>query len=286
MFDCAIIGTGAAGLSAALTLNVLKKSFIWFGSKELSYKIRTAERVRNYPGFPFVGGDRLAEAYLRHIREEGLEITEKRVTGVYYTGDFYTLTCDREEFEAKTVILATGVETVKPVKGELELIGKGVSYCATCDGFLYKNKKIAVICTLKELEPEIEYLASIAEKVYVFPLYQGVRLNAPNIELVGGMPLEITGEKRVDGVLTRDGTLAVEGVFLLKAAAYPAALVGGLKTQGGHVVADRACRTNLPGLFAAGDCTGRPYQYAKAAGEGNVAAHSVFEFLSNGKSGA
>lgn len=286
MYDCAVIGTGAAGVSAALTLNALNKRFIWFGSKELSFKIRTAEKIRNYPGLPSVSGKELAEAFLRHVRAESIEIAEKRVTGVYRTDGFYTVLCDTEAFEAKTVILATGVESVKPVKGELGFVGKGVSYCAACDGFLYKGKRIAVVCTLKELEHEVEYLASLAEKVYVFPLYKGAQFRAPNVEVVSGMPLEIAGDIRVRAVILKDRTLPVDGVFMLKAAVSPSVLVAGLRTEDGHVAVNRACETNLGGLFAAGDCTGRPYQYVKAAGEGNTAAHSVNAYLAAaGKNG-
>lgn len=281
MFDCAIIGTGAAGVSAALTLNALNKNFIWFGSEKLSFKIRTAEKIRNYPGFPSVSGTGLAEAFMRHVRAEGIAVTDKRVTGVYPTENGYTLLCDTLPYEAKTVILATGVESVKPIKGELDYVGRGVSYCATCDGFLYKGKKIAVVCTLKELEHEIEYLAALAGKVYAFPLYKNAELRAPNIETVSGMPLEITGDGRVGAVVLKDRTIPVDGVFLLKAAVSPSVLVAGLKTENGHVVINRACETNLSGLFAAGDCTGRPYQYAKAAGEGNVAAHAVNNYLAS-----
>lgn len=287
MFDCAIIGTGAAGVSAALTLKALNKNFIWFGPRTLSFKIRTAEKIRNYPGLPSVSGKELAEAFMRHVCAEGIAVTEKRVTGVYPTENYYTLLCDTLSYEAKTVILATGVESVKPLKGELEYLGKGVSYCATCDGFLYKGKKIAAVCTLKDLEHEIEYLASLAEKVYVFPLYKGAEFHAPNIETVSGMPLEIAGDGRVQAVVLKGRAVSVEGVFLLKAAVSPSVLVAGLKTENGHVVVSRACETNYRGLFAAGDCTGRPYQYAKAAGEGNVAAHSVNAYLAEqSKNGA
>ena len=89
-------------------------------------------------------------------------------------GEHFGILCDQEAFDAKIVLLCTGVEAVKPIPGELEFVGRGVSYCATCDGFLYKGKTIAVLCTSKELEHEIEYLATMAQKVYLFPLYKNV----------------------------------------------------------------------------------------------------------------
>ena len=275
MADVAIIGAGPAGISAALTLKALNKEIIWFGSGMLSEKIRKAESIRNYPGLPMVSGADMAEVMSRQVRQMDIFITEKTVTGVYSMGDYYGILCNQDMYEAKTVIVATGVESVKPVAGELELLGRGVSYCATCDGFLYKGKTIAVVCTSADFEHEIEYLAELAGKVDLFPLYRNCGIRRENVETVSGMPTAVAGDKKVERVVTRQGELIVDGVFFLKSAITPSALIAGLAVENGHVAVDRACRTNLPGCFAAGDCTGRPYQYVKAAGEGNVAAHSA-----------
>ena len=279
MYEIAIIGDGPAGISAAVTLQSLGKNFIWFGKQTLSEKIRKAELVRNYPGLACVSGKTLADAFATHISDMGIIITEKTVTGVYMLGTHYAIACNQETFEAKTVILATGVEPVKPIQGELEFLGRGVSYCATCDGFLYKDKTIAVVCTSKEYEHEAEYLSKIAKKTYFTPVYKTTDFATENVEIVRGVPTEIVGDRKVTGIRFKDKEFAVDGVFFLKSAVSPSALVPGLATENGHVLVDRACKTNLSGCFAAGDCTGRPYQYVKAAGEGNVAAHSAVAFL-------
>lgn len=279
MYDAAIIGTGPAGISAALTLKTLNKNMILFGSAQLSEKIRKAESIRNYPGLSMVSGEEMMEAFSRQLSQMDITITEKTVTGVYPMGDYYGILCNQDMYEAKTIILATGVESVKPVAGELEFLGRGVSYCATCDGFLYKGKTIAVICTSAEYEHEIEYLADLAETVYLFPLYRGCNISRENVKILAGMPTAVEGEKKVRRLLYADHSLEIDGVFFLKSAITPSALVTGLATENGHVTVDRSCKTNLPGCFAAGDCTGRPYQYVKAAGEGNVAAHSAVAFL-------
>ena len=96
-------------------------------------------------------------------------------------------------------------------------------------------------------------------------------------------PTKYTGDMRVKQVYFNDGKIDVDGVFILKSAISPATLVHGLIVKGGHIVVDRACSTNIPGIFAAGDCTGRPYQYAKAVGEGNIAVHSAVEYLATQK---
>ncbi len=279
MFDVAIVGAGPAGLSAALTLTSLQKNIVWFGVKAMSAKVRSAEKIRNYPGLPDISGREMAEVFAGQAAQMGIEITEKIVTGIYPIGDYFGILCDQESFEAKSVILCTGVEAVKPIPGELEFVGRGVSYCATCDGFLYRDKTIAVVCTSKELENEIEFLASVVKKVYLFPLYKHVEIQAENVEISRKMPLSIEGGMKVQSITLKDGTLEVDGVFMLKQAVTPSVLLYGLGMEEGHITVDRHCCTNIPGVFAAGDCTGKPYQYVKAAGEGNVAAHSAVGFL-------
>lgn len=279
MYDIAIVGSGPAGLSAALTLQSLQKNFIWFGNGTLSEKIYKAERIQNYAGLSSVTGKQMQTAFLEQIRDAGIAITEKTVTGVYALGTHYALACNQDMYEAKAVILATGVESVKALRGEEEFLGRGVSYCATCDGFLYKNKTLGVVCTSKEYEHEIRYLAGIAKKVYLAPIYKEVGEFAENVEIVKGMPVAVEGEKRVQRLMYKDKSIDVDGVFMLKTAIAPSALVAGLATENGQILVDRQGKTNLAGCFACGDCTGRPYQYAKAVGEGNVCAHSAIEYL-------
>ena len=279
MLDCLIIGSGPAGISAALTLQSNGKTFQMFGSKTLSEKITKAEKIHNYPALTDVTGEEFATALKTQLNAANVEILEERVGGVYAMKDKFIVTAGQNTYEAKTVILATGVASGSPIEGEEEFLGRGVSYCATCDGFLYKDKTIAIVCTSKRLEHEIEFLAGIAKKVYAVPLYKGWNIQAENVEVIIKKPKKIAGGLRVNAFHIGEKELAVDGVFLLKESAQPSALVGGLQTENGHVEVDRWCKTNLKGLFAAGDCTGRPYQYAKAVGEGNVAAHSVVEFL-------
>ncbi len=280
MVDCMIIGSGMAGISAALTLKANGKSFLLMGSPALSEKIEKAEEIRNYPAFLGGSGKALAESLKAQLKAQEIEVTDAKATGVYaLTDKFAVLTQAGETYESRSVILACGVESVKSIDGEEAFLGRGVSYCATCDGFLYKGKTVAALCSSKRLEGEVEHLAKFAEKVYLIALYKPVELQEPNVELLRKMPLKIVGDKRVTALAFKDGELPVDGVFVLKDSVSPAVLVAGLTTEQGKVVVDRSMATNLAGVYAAGDCTGRPFQYAKAVGEGNVAAHSVTEFL-------
>ena len=279
MLDCVIIGTGAAGVSAALTLKALNKNFIWLGNKELSFKIRGAEKIKNYAGLPSVSGADMQTVFLKQTEAEGIMITEGKVNGVYPTDGGYSVMCGQQVYEAKTVVLATGVEAVKPVKGEAEFLGRGVSYCAVCDGFLYKGKDIAVAIDSDEEESEVRLLAGYARTIHLFRMKKCREITGENIVNEKGMISEIMGDMRVRAVVSGGREIEVDGVFMLKQSVGADKLVHGLKAEGGHVVVDRELKTNLAGVFAAGDITGRPYQYAKAVGEGNVAAYSVNAYL-------
>lgn len=285
MLDCIIVGSGVAGISSALTLKANSKSFLMIGEKTLSDKISKAEEIHNYPAFVGVSGKEFSNILLQQLENEGIAITEGRVNGVYSMKEkFVVTTQDGGMYESKTVILACGVETGKRIKGEQEFLGRGVSYCATCDGALYKNKKIAVVCLAKKFEHEAKYLSELAGKTYLFPFYKGVDLSGDTIEKILKMPSEIVGDKRVNGVVYEIKgeiqRLDVDGVFILKEGLPPESIAFGVETDGVSVNVDREMKTNLKGCFACGDITGRPYQYAKAVGEGNVAAHSVVEYLS------
>lgn len=279
-YDIAIIGSGPAGVSAVINAQILQKSFVWFGSRTVSRKVGQAELIRNYPGFPSVTGEELGKRLKNHTDSMGIGMIEKVVTGIYATGGKFSLLAGEDGYEAKSVVLCLGVEASKPVPGEAEFVGKGISYCATCDGFMYRGKQIAVLCTDKRFEHEVEFLCSLARKAYVMPLYRGYEIKAENAEILLKSPVRFSGDERLREVEFKDGKIEVDGAFLLKSAISPATLLHGLKTEGGHIVVDRGCATNLAGVFAAGDCTGRPYQYIKAAGEGNVAVHSAVEYLS------
>ena len=281
IYDAAIIGTGPAGVSAALTLKANEKNFIWIGSKAFSDKVGRAERIANYPGLPMVTGAEMNEVFRRQCEERGITIEDRMVTSIVKFGDHYALTAGSEFYETYTVIFATGVTAVGLLPGEAELVGKGVSYCATCDGFLYKGKTIAVICNAKRFEHEVEFLARLAEKVYYFPLYKDPGQFPANVELMDERAVKMNAENGKFASLTlKNGeTIPASGVFCLRDSVSLATLLPGLATEQGHIAVDRKMVTNLPGCFAAGDCTGRPYQYVKAAGEGNVAAHSAIEYL-------
>lgn len=280
VYDAAVIGTGPAGFSAALNLKIHEKNFIWIGSKDLSEKAGKAERIDNYPGMAHITGKELNEAFGAQAEAMGLTVTEQMVNSIVPMGENYALMAGSEFYETRTVILTTGTARTATLPGESALVGKGVSYCATCDGGLYRGRTVAVVCNAARFEHEAKFLAGLAAKVYYFPTYKNPALSGENVELMEERAVGILGEERVSGVKLKSGReLAVDGVFCLRDSVALASLLPPLETADGHIAVDRGMATNLPGVYAAGDCTGRPYQYAKAVGEGNVAAHSVIGYL-------
>ncbi|WP_455793951.1 NAD(P)/FAD-dependent oxidoreductase [Clostridium butyricum] len=278
-YDIAIIGSGPAGLSAALNAKIRKKKFVIFGNDELSGKLVKAQKINNYLGFYGMSGAEIKEQFDSHIKSMDIKITNERINNIYSMGDYFALMANDKTYEALTVILATGVNFGKPFEGEERLLGKGVGYCATCDAPLYKNKVVTIIAYNKKEESEANFVASIASKVYYIPMYnENIELD-PKIEVIKGIPIKIEGQNKVEKLILKDREIETEGLFILRESVSPGQLVPGLKVTEHHVEVDRLMKTNLNGCFAAGDIVGMPYQYIKAAGEGNIAALSAVSYL-------
>ncbi|MGL5614885.1 MAG: NAD(P)/FAD-dependent oxidoreductase [Sarcina sp.] len=278
-YDIAIVGSGPAGLSAALNAKIRNKKFIIFGNKNLSNKIVKAPKINNYLGFFGMNGQDIKEKFQEHIDSMGIEITEERVNNIYAMGEYFALMVNDKTYEASSVILATGMEYTKPLKGEEEFLGRGVGYCATCDAPLYKGKVVTIIGYNKESEEEANFVSELASLVYYVPMYKGpFELNS-NIEVVEDKPLEIVGQMKVNKLIFKDRELETDGVFILKDSISPGQLVPGLKIEDNHIAVDRLMQTSIEGCFAAGDCVGKPYQYIKSAGEGNIATLSATSYL-------
>ena len=281
-YDIAIIGTGPAGISAAVTAKIRGKNIILLGNKNLSDKITRASKIENYTALPDISGSELAQHLHSHLESLEIDITDRRVRTVYAMGSYYAIQADEEIFEANSVIVASGVMQGKTLKGEKELLGSGVSYCASCDARLYRGRKVAVIGYSDDSAKEAEFLSEIVSEVLFFPMKNGVVPEVrTNIKIINEIPREISGEKTTSGVVTDENEYAADCVFVLRDSVLPDTLVPGLETDGSHIKVDLQMRTNISGVFACGDIAGKPYQYIKAAGQGNVAALSAVEYLSH-----
>ena len=187
----------------------------------------------------------------------GVEITEKQVTTVYAMGSYFGIQTPDIMYEASSVILAGGVVMGKPFPGEDELLGRGVSYCATCDAHFYKGKAVAVLGYNAESCREADFLAETCARVLYFPVVPHEVNVGPNVTVVRERVLSIPGTMRAEGVQTDKDLHPVDGVFVLRDAVAPDKLVPGLATDGPHVAVDAQMRTNMPGCFACGDLAGR-----------------------------
>lgn len=280
-FDIAIIGSGPAGVSAAITAKIRNKKLIFFGKKRLSEKVYKAHAIKNYPGLPEIPGADLGKALEKHLETLDIEITEEQVTVIYDMGGYYSILADNKIYESNSVIVASGMTQSKQLEGENDFLGRGVSYCATCDAQFFKGKKIAVVGYHKEAEEETEFLSEVVSEVLYFPTYRDeVEFKGKeNITVIRETPVAIAGQMKADVLETKDGKYEVDGIFILRESISPDQLVPGLSIVDNHIEVNLKMETNLPGCFACGDVAGKPYQYIKAAGQGNVAALSAAAYL-------
>ena len=266
MIDVAVIGGGPGGISAALTLRQRGKSVTIVSSGEADSHLAKAHRVDNYPGMPEMSGTEMLEQMTRQARERGVEFMRGRATSILPMGETFGIAVGSDYLEARAVILTTGMNLGRLYPGEAEYLGRGVSYCATCDGMMYRGKPVAVIGLSEDAPEESRILSEIGCQVEYF-------------DRTRAKQYEIQGEQTVTA-LVADGTVfPVQGVFILRSGVAPEQLLTGLETAGGAITVDRNMLTNVPGVFAAGDCTGAPYQIAKSVGEGNIAALSAVKYL-------
>lgn len=279
-YDIAIIGSGIAGMSAALNAKIRKKDFIFFGSKDMSSKLVKAHKINNYPGFFDKSGSEIKDELQKHMDYMDIKITEDNVLNIYSMGDYFIIMSKQGLYEATSVIIATGVNFGKSLKGEKEFLGRGVGYCATCDAALYKDKIVTIISYSKE-ENEANFLASIASKVYYIPMYKEYVDVDKSIEIVNDIPVEIKGNDFVNELILKKSKIKTDGIFILRESSDPEQLVPGLEIENNHIKVNRLMQTNIRGCFAAGDIVGAPYQYVKAAGEGNIAALSAVSYIDN-----
>ncbi len=287
-YDIAIIGTGPAGISAAITAKLRNKNIILFGNKDLSDKINKAHSIKNYTGLPNVTGEELATALKNHLNDLDIEITEKRVNAVYSMGEYFALQVGKEMIESKTLIIATGVTASKTLKNEDEFLGRGVSYCATCDAHFCKGKDVAVIAYTKEAEEDALFLSEVCSSIKYFPLYDisnEIFDKYGNIQIIKDKPIGFAGNMKAEKIICENSSYDAFSTFVVRNNISADKLVPGLKTDGTHIIVDLQMETNIKGLFACGDIAGKPYQYIKSAGQGNIAALSAVAYLANKSKG-
>ena len=282
MIDVAIIGAGPAGLSAAVSARQRNKSVMVFG-RSIDASLILAKEIDNYIGMPNMTGEDMLNSFFKHAIDKGAEFKECKISQILSMGDYFAINAENEFFEAKTIILALGLNRSKNIEGEEKLVGKGVSYCATCDGMLYRNKNIVVVGETTEGEAEANYLYSIGCNVKYIPLYKNLINIDSNIQLLSGKAEKVIGDNFVEGIVVNGEEINCDAVFFAKKTMPVTSLIFGLETENNTIKVDRNMYTNIKGIYACGDCVGAPYQVSKAVGEGLVAALSAAKYIEETK---
>ncbi len=294
MKDLIIAGSGPAGLSAAVYASNAMLDFVVIEKFPMSggQMLNTLD-INNYLGFEQVDGFTLGQAFRTHAEKQGAEFVNDEIKAIEKIENGYKVVCANGEYEAKTIIYALGANPRKlGVKGEAELAGRGVSYCATCDGNFFRGRATAVVGGGDVALEDALYLANICSEVYLIHrrgelrgakyLQDKVFKNEKIKLILNAQVEEILGDKKVEGVRLNNGeTMSVDGVFIAVGTEANSKLLDGIvETDRGFIVADESGKTSAEGIFAAGDVrTKRLRQISTAVADGANAVYSVEEYL-------
>ncbi len=300
VWDIIVIGAGPAGLTAGIYAARHGHSTLLLHNGKIGGRALEAHMIENYPGFPQgMTGAELMELFHQQASRFGVEFRHETVIGLADAGDHRIVSTRGGYHQGKTVILATGIQRKQlSVPGEMEFKGRGVSYCAICDGPFFKDKVVAVVGSGHEAVADALHLTDTAKKVYAIPGAKGysesyaelplLRSN-PKVEIIEGHDIsEISGGEFVTNIkLTGSSVekLDVDGVFILLEHVSTSNILveAGIDAdEGGCVIVDRGQHTNLPGVYAAGDCSCTGWQVVTAAGDGAKAALSAMKYLKQG----
>lgn len=281
-YDIIIVGFGPAGISAGLNASIRRKKVLIIGKK--SKALEKSPSIKNYLGFNDIKGSDLYNNFTNHIKNYPVEILDKKIKAVYAMGEYFSVDLGEKMLTSKACIVAAGVDMGKSIEGEDKFFAKGISYCATCDASLYKGKKVVLLGMNDEAIEEANFINKMASQtIFVNPNKKDVKLD-DGIEIINKKPEKFTGKLRAESLILEDGQeLVADGFFIIKNSSKPESLVPSVEIEDGHIKVNYDMSTNIKGLFACGDITGRPYQINKAAGQGQIAGLNAASFISKNK---
>ena len=299
VYDLAIIGGGPAGLTAGIYAMRAKLNTLCIEKENEGGKIAEAGIVENYPGFDNIRGFELAQKFVEHAKKFNLDIIHDTITKIDTSNRPFKVIGENNTYTTNAIIIATGTKDKKLGLNEDDFIGRGVSYCTTCDAFFYLNKEVIVVGRGTSAVMSALNLKDIAKKVILITGKKELRVaesimmerlnNSKNIEVItNAKPLKILGNDKADGVLISiDGEekeIKADGIFISMGHIPNSEFLEGSGIElnkSGFVIVDKSCKTNIDGIFACGDITGGVLQVSKAVGEGAVALASASKYLNS-----
>ena len=287
MFDVIIIGGGPAGISASLYTKRGNKKTLVINSE--SSTLQEVHKIENYYGFENgISGKELYDIGIKQAKNLGIEVKQEEVLSVKINEKGFEVITNKDTYESEAVIIAVGNKKNKvKIKGIKDFEGKGVSYCAICDGFFYRDKEVAVIGSGNYAISETNDLINIAKRVTI--LTNGEKapeFRADNVEINSKPIEEIEGKEKVEKVVFNDRTsINADGIFVAQGTAggFELAKKLGLLIKDNHIIVNENMETNIKGVYACGDCTGGLMQVSKSVYQGTVAGLEVIKFLNKNK---
>ena len=285
MYDVTIIGAGPAGISASLyTKRANLNTLVLYNDKS---GLEKAEKIENYYGFENgIDGESLYNTGISQAKKLGVEIKKEEVLKIEIAENGFEVTTTKNTYTSKTVIIATGNKKNMPkIKGIKEFEGKGVSYCAICDGFFYRGKDVAVLGNGNYAISETNDLINLAKQITILTNGKEVpSIRAENVKVIPKEIREVRGEERVEEIEFEDNSkLKIDGIFIAEGTAGTKEFAKklGILTNGDKIIINEKMETNIPGIYACGDCTGGLLQISKAVYEGATAGLEVIKYLKN-----
>ncbi len=286
MYDCIIIGKGPAGISAAIYISRSNLRTLVIGKEDTA--LNKAKSIENYYGFEdSISGEQLFKNGINQVKKQNVEIKNDEVIDIEYGNGTYIVKTVNNEYETRTIVLATGKSRkTSNIEGEKTFEGKGISYCAICDGFFFKGKNVAVIGDGEYALHEAGVLKNVANEVTIFTnggkLPENRSLSIQNV--IEGRIDSIKGKTKVEEIILEDKrSIPVDGIFIAQGIASSADFAKklGIFVRNNDIVVNENMETNVPGIYAAGDCTGGLLQICKAVYEGAKCGLSIAKKIKN-----